>query len=255
MTRSLWDPSYKDPSWIDDYIRLIPRMREWVDAHYPGTKTAVSEYDFYHHAEPVGAVTYAEVLGIFGREGLDMATAWAPPDMAEPAFAAYKLFRNFDGKGGQFEGVGVRASVGGQGGVQAYASVSADRMTVALVNENGGNVDVTVDVGSFEPAATAALYGNKGGSDVQKLSDVPVAGKKATFSLGGTSIAMLVIDGKNPNDVPDGGTTSSSSSGGVGGSNGAGGESGAGGSNGAGGRGSATRKGGWVRLAAGRPGG
>src|SRR5205085_1248564 len=102
------------------------------------------------------AWSYAEVLGLFGREGIDMATAWSPPDPDEPAFAAFKLFRSFDGNGGQFEGVSVRASVTGQDGVQAFAAVSATRMTVALINENGGSSDVIVDVGSFEPAETAA---------------------------------------------------------------------------------------------------
>ena len=107
-------------------------MREWVDQHYPGTKTAVSEYDFYHHGEPVGAVTYAEVLGLFGREGLEMATAWSPPDPNEHAFAAFKLFRNYDGNGGQFEDVSVRATVTGTSATisQALMAWSCSASTV-----------------------------------------------------------------------------------------------------------------------------
>ncbi len=34
-TRSLWDPTYVDESWIKDSITLIPRMREWVNAELP----------------------------------------------------------------------------------------------------------------------------------------------------------------------------------------------------------------------------
>src|SRR5262249_4258828 len=102
ITRSLWDETYQDPSWIGEKIYLLPRMRDWVDQHYPGTKLAVSEYDFYHHDEAVGAVTYAEVLGIFGREGLHLGTAWAPPDPSDAAFAAFKLYRNYDGQGSGF---------------------------------------------------------------------------------------------------------------------------------------------------------
>lgn len=253
ITRSLWDPGYTDPSWINEKIRLLPRMREWTQTYYPGTKIAVSEYDFYHHNEPVGAVTYATVLGLFGREGLDMATAWAPPGTDEAAFAAYKLFRNFDGKGGQFEGVSVRAAVSGQDGIEAFASVSTDRMTVAVINGNGGNTDVTVDVGSFEPGATAALYGASGGGDVQMLASVPLAGTKASFSLPGTSIAMLVIDGKNPNDVPDGGSSSSSSGSGGPGAGGSGGV-GAGGSSGSGGPSRSANDSGCGCKAAGSPG-
>ena len=43
-TRSLWDPNYTDPSWIQSKVRLIPRMREWVNTHYyPGTPIALTE--------------------------------------------------------------------------------------------------------------------------------------------------------------------------------------------------------------------
>ena len=44
-TRSLWDPSYVDESWIATVVKLVPRLREWVATYYPGTKTAVTEYN------------------------------------------------------------------------------------------------------------------------------------------------------------------------------------------------------------------
>ncbi|RIK28723.1 MAG: endoglucanase, partial [Chloroflexi bacterium] len=45
-TRSLWDPTYTDESWINEPVNLIPRMRAWRDAHYPGTKLAMTEYNW-----------------------------------------------------------------------------------------------------------------------------------------------------------------------------------------------------------------
>lgn len=217
VTRSLWDPGFTDPSWINENIRLVPRMRDWVDQHYPGTKLAVSEYDFYQHDQSVGAVTYAEVLGIFAREGVHVATAWSPPDPDQPAFAAFKLFRNFDGAGAGFEAVSVRAAVSGGAGVEAYAAVGQTRMTVALVNENGGAEDVTVSLGNFMPGATAQVYGNDGGSTITKHADVAVSGGSVTVTLPSSSITMLVVDGMNPNELPDGGTgTGGSGTGGTG---------------------------------------
>lgn len=224
--RSLWDPSYVDPSWINDTIKLIPRMRDWVDQHYPGTKIAISEFDFYDHDSALGAVTYAEVLGIFGREGVSLATAWAPPAANERAFLAYKLFRNYDGSGGTFEGVSARATVTGSG-VAAFAGVGPKRVTVALVNEQGGPVDVEVALGSFEPDAMASVYSNQGGATIDMLPSVPVAAGKVSLTLAGTSITMLVVNGNNPNMLPDAGSSSSSStstsSSGAGGSGGSGG--------------------------------
>lgn len=227
VTRSLWDGSYTDPSWINDTIRLIPRMRDWVDQSYPGTKIAISEYDFYHHDEPVGAVTYAEVLGIFAREGVHMATAWAPPSEGEIAFAAFRLFRDYDGNGGQFEAVSVPADISGGTGVEAYAAVGQTRMTVALVNEGGADAAVTVTLGNFEPEPMAALYGNQGGATISKLADVAVNGAEVSVTLPPASIAMLVVNGNNPNELPPPTTTTSSTTTGAGTGGGNGGAGGA----------------------------
>ncbi|MEZ4311353.1 MAG: glycoside hydrolase family 44 protein [Polyangiaceae bacterium] len=169
VTRSLWDPEYTDPSWIGEKIRLLPRMRDWVSQSYPGTKLAVSEFDFYHHGESVGAVTYAEVLGLFAREGVHVATAWSPPGVDEPAFAAYRLYRNYDGQGSGFESVSVEASAPEGSGVEVYAAAGETRLTVVLVNENGADTDVEVSLGSFEAdaASKAVLYSNKGGASIE----------------------------------------------------------------------------------------
>jgi hypothetical protein len=75
-TRSLWDPRWVDKSWINSVINLIPNMRTWVAANYPGTKICITEYNWGYDNTIAGAVIQAEVLGIFGREGLDLATRW-----------------------------------------------------------------------------------------------------------------------------------------------------------------------------------
>ena len=75
-TRSLWDPTYIDESWISDTqaggvaVKLVPRMKAWVKANYPGTKLAVTEYNWGAPEHINGALAQADVLGIFGREGL-----------------------------------------------------------------------------------------------------------------------------------------------------------------------------------------
>ncbi len=86
-TRSLWDPTYVDESWIAEPVYLIPRMRAWVNTHYPGTKLAISEYNWGALDHINGALAQADVLGIFGRERLDLATLWAPPQSGWPADA------------------------------------------------------------------------------------------------------------------------------------------------------------------------
>ena len=98
-TRSLWDPTYKDESWIADvqdgpYVRLIPRIRQWVADYYPGTKLAITEYNWGGLESINGALAQADVLGIFGREGLDLATLWGPPEINQPGMFAFRMYRN-----------------------------------------------------------------------------------------------------------------------------------------------------------------
>jgi MYXO-CTERM domain-containing protein len=227
VVRSLWDPNYTDPSWINDQIKLIPRMRDWVAQHYPGTKLLVSEYDFYHHDEAVGAVTYAEVLGTFGREGLTAATAWAPPQATEKAFGAFVLYRNFDGQGGQFEDTYARATVSGSG-VAAFAATGLTQMTLVLVNEGASASQVTVQLQNFEPRQAASFY-TGASPTITRQADVSISGHQTVVSVPALSFAMLVVPRLNPIDagVPDAplGADASSSggsgAGGNGGSNGA----------------------------------
>ena len=75
-TRSLWDPSYVDETWINDRVQLIPRLQGLGRrTYYPGTQIGITEYNWGAENHINGATTQADILGIFGREGLDMARA------------------------------------------------------------------------------------------------------------------------------------------------------------------------------------
>jgi hypothetical protein len=96
-TRSLWDANYVDETWINDRVQLVPRLKRWVITSYPGTKTGVTEYNWGAENHINGATTQADILGIFGREDLDMAARWATPAASTPTYKAMKMYRNYDG--------------------------------------------------------------------------------------------------------------------------------------------------------------
>ena len=85
-TRSLWDPNYVDESWIASTginggkVNLINLMKNWVNTYYPGTKIGITEYNWGAEGHMNGATTQADIWGIFGREGLDLANRWTTPD-------------------------------------------------------------------------------------------------------------------------------------------------------------------------------
>jgi Glycoside hydrolase family 44 len=101
-TRSLWDPDYVDESWINDRMRVIPRLKEWIAQNRPGLGVSIGEWNFGGESHQSGGLATAEALGRFGTEGLTSAYYWTSPAERSPAFWAFRAFRNFDGAGGRF---------------------------------------------------------------------------------------------------------------------------------------------------------
>jgi Glycoside hydrolase family 44 len=101
-TRMLWDPTYVDGSWIKEPIRLLPRMREWVDQYDPGVGISIGEWNFGGEGHMSGALAIADVLGRFGQFGVTSGFYWTYPPENSPAMWAFRAYRNFDGKGGRF---------------------------------------------------------------------------------------------------------------------------------------------------------
>lgn len=104
LTRSLWDPSYVDESWIGTStpqnhqpnptaVYLIPRMQQLIAQYYPGTKLSISEWSSTADTDITGGLVTVDALGIFGRYGVDSATYWGTIDEEGPIGLAYWLYR------------------------------------------------------------------------------------------------------------------------------------------------------------------
>jgi hypothetical protein len=101
-TRSLWDPTYVDESWIHDTVRLLPRMKEWVAEDYPGRGISIGEWNFGGEGHISGALATAETLGRFAQFGVRSAFYWTFPAAGSASMQAFLAYRNFDGAGGRF---------------------------------------------------------------------------------------------------------------------------------------------------------
>lgn len=156
--KSLYDPGYVDESWIGQPVRLIPRMKEWIAARAPGTSLAITEYNWGGDDGLSSALAQAEVLGVFAREGVQLATRWVAPAEHTRVEDAFLLYLNYDGAGGNVRGDSVRAVSSDVDAVGAYA-VRGDARTVylVLVNKATSPVDATVTfAGGF--AGSASLF-------------------------------------------------------------------------------------------------
>ncbi|HMG35079.1 MAG TPA: glycoside hydrolase family 44 protein [Blastocatellia bacterium] len=206
-TRSLWDPNYVDETWINDKVQLIPRIKGWVSTYYPGTKTAVTEYNWGAESHINGATTQADILGIFGREGLDMAARWTTPDPSTPTYKAIKLYRNYDGNKSSFGDASISATVPNPDNLSAFASVrsSDGAMTVMVVNKYlSGSTPVTISLSNFSSAGTAQLWQLTSSNAITRLADQSFSGSSLTATLPPQSITLFVIPASSapPNQPP-----------------------------------------------------
>ena len=133
-TRALWDPTYKDESWIAEEIQLIPRMKEWVKSSYPGLKTAIGEYNFGAEKHMSGGLALAEALGRFGQQDLYAAFYWTYPPESSPAFWAFRAYRDYDGQGAHFEDWSLPTSAPEGASLFAARDQAQTKATLVLLN-------------------------------------------------------------------------------------------------------------------------
>jgi uncharacterized protein (TIGR03437 family) len=207
-TRALWDPTYIVPNATagdNEYDangnltapQLIPRMHQWVDQNYPGTKLAITEYMWHALGTITGAIAQADILGIFGREALDYGTLWGPPATTDPGAFAFKIFLNYDGNGSQFGGTSVSATTSDPDTLSIFAAQRTDSaLTVLVLNKTTGNISDSISLANFTPAGTAQVWQYSQAnpmSIVRQTSDINVGGNSLTATFPAYSMTLIVI--------------------------------------------------------------
>jgi len=199
-TRGLWDPDYVNESYINDKVQLIPRMKAWVDAYYPGTKIGLSEYDWGADNHINGATAEADVLGIFGREGLDLALKWNTPVPGTPVAKAFQMYRNYDGAKSTFGDTSVSAtSTANADNLAAFAAqrTGDGALTVIVINKQRvGTIDTTLNLANYAAAGTLETWQLTSANNITHvMPDVPYSGGTFSRSLGPQSITLFVVHG------------------------------------------------------------
>ncbi|HYK04962.1 MAG TPA: glycoside hydrolase family 44 protein [Thermoanaerobaculia bacterium] len=193
-TRSLWDPNYTDETWIGDEVRLVPRLKEWVDRYDPLTPIGLTEYNWGAEAHMNGATAQADVLGILGREGMDLATLWVTPATGSPMYNAVKMYRNYDGSMSTFGDISIRATAPNPDVVAAFAAIrSVDRaLTIMLINKQlTSTATVALNVANYTRTGSAARW-QLTAAGIAHVADAAVS---ANITLPAQSVTILAFPG------------------------------------------------------------
>jgi hypothetical protein len=241
-TRAFWDPTYTDPNNNQVYQpvypptyptgttqtsavcktpaspNLIPMLKSWATNDWTSTKfpqrlkTSIDEYNFGATESINGAVTQADVLGIFGKYGLDMATFWPTSTYASqvPGNMAFAIYRNYDGNKSTFGDQELSSTTADQSQLAVYAAsrTSDDAVTIVVINKAFGPLTDTLSINNLITTATQAQVYQYSNADlthivVQPAATITVGSGSNPTTIGasasqpmtfpGQSITMIVI--------------------------------------------------------------
>jgi hypothetical protein len=222
-TRIFWDPTYTDPNYPQPNYKtdanyttscsppaqapqLIPQMQAWITKDYPGTKTAITEYNWGGQEHINGALAQADILGLFGSYGLDIGTLWGPPkpQTQMPGRMAFEIFRNYDGNNSAFGDVALASTSANQGLLSIYGALrSADQaVTVIVINKGYGDLNGNLSLADLTPngAAKVYRYSNANLAAIVAQPDAAVSGPGAasttsfiTATFPAQSITLYVV--------------------------------------------------------------
>lgn len=195
-TRALWDPSYRDESWIGEPVRLLPRLHEWIDTYAPGVGIQIGEWNFGAETDMSGGLAVAEALARFADGGVTSAYYWPYPKVGSPAYFAFRAYRDFDGHGGGFLDRLAPSESSAVATLWASRDEAGKHLVLVVLNtdpsvEEGGRIDVS-SCGSVD--SVRAFTYRQGQTDFAKLDIAPLAGAvAATFAPYSISIVDVFL--------------------------------------------------------------
>jgi hypothetical protein len=186
---------------------LIPRMRNWVATNYPGTKIGITEYNWGADDFMNGATAEADILGIFGRESLDLATRWTAPNAGTPAYNAFKFYRNYDGNKSTFGDVNAHCVVPNPDELSAFSAVrsSDGALTVMVINKDLTNeTPALISITNFSGKTTAQVWQMTAAhtNAILRLADVSVTSGVISNSLPPQSVTLFIVPASTTNTNP-----------------------------------------------------
>lgn len=198
--RTLYEKGFAENSWIGQWcqenVPILPTIQASIDKYYPGTKLAISEYNFGGE-DLSGTIAQAEALGCYADAGVYFATLWGGNPYI---LSGIKLYTNYDGNGSSFGDTLVPTKTDDVSLASSYASVDgSDQGTVKAMLTNKSFTDSENATISLENSSTdykaAAVYAVYGDSDKIRLIDIvdDVKNNEVNVTLPALSAAMIII--------------------------------------------------------------
>ena len=199
-TRTLWQSGYYENSWVGRYMQntlpVINRLNESVERYYPGTRLSFTEYNLGGGSHISGSIAQADILGIFGRMGVYLATLWPHPDFCDYQLSAINLFTNYDGNNSTFGNTHVTAETSDIENSYVYVSIMDEDesvLTIVAANKNQNNFhDFQINITSNVSYSSYTTYMINRGSH-QIVTGTPAAISENSFIIRLPPLTVLLM--------------------------------------------------------------
>jgi hypothetical protein len=209
--RGMWDPDFRSEGSIGtdqwatstqpyrNSTATIPRFRAMVNALYPGTRFAISEWDYGSDDNNVAAsLADADTYGILGREKADLSTRWTSPQPNSLCNLALTMYRRFAPLSveDRIENVSVDL-------LTSYAALSPDghQLTVMTINKDPLNSTTeAIALVGFHPVSVVA-YSRDGNNS--SVTETPSTAPPSAYTFKPYSQTLLVLQGSTTMGVLD----------------------------------------------------
>jgi len=202
--RTLWDTGYVgysgENSWVNQwgssYLPLIPKLKSSINTYYSETKLAFTEYDYGGMSHWSGGIATSDVLGIFGKYGVSIATYWGDGSYVRTAM---RMYINYDGSNSTFGDMNVPATMSDKVNSSIYASMfDGDDYEIHLivVNKNQDNAINGTFTLTSDKNFTAGRVWAFDGNNVNITERTPISNitnNTFTYTLPIVSVSHIVL--------------------------------------------------------------
>ncbi len=162
---------------------------------------AITEWNYGSENGISGGLAVGDVLGIFGRENLYLATMW--PYLSNynntPVFFAWRMYRNYDGNFSKFGDTSIKAQTAQADvdKISIYGSKdsASGQMKVMLINKQPSTTaNLTLNFNNYN--YTGALTGYRyaqGSSSIQTVTGLSITGTSMPVSLPAYSMTLIIL--------------------------------------------------------------
>jgi mannan endo-1,4-beta-mannosidase len=206
--RTLWDSGYSEISWIQqwnsDHLPILPELFQSINNYYPGTKLAITEFDYGDQNNFSGGIATADVLGIFGKYGIYIANYWGGGVEANYVHAAYNIYRNYDGSYSTFGDTNVPAGMSDKVNSSIYASItefSASELHLIVINKNLSNAisgTFNIDSQRFYISGSVWKFDNNSSNITATAGISSIPNNSFTYTIPPMTVCHIVLQADCP---------------------------------------------------------